>query len=160
MFSYTDPSASTKDAIRFLIGDTDSTEAFLQDEEIAFLVSKWERKSGGSPYLIAAYACEAIASKLAREVSVSADGQSLSLDGLMDKYQRLAGQLRQQHKDLFVGDSGIYIGGLDPHEQPDPSVRPLAFGTGMHDNYEAGNQDYGDGYAGDEHGQWGEFNPT
>ena len=40
------PSASQRDAIRFLLNDTDSTDVLLQDEEISYLIAdKYLRSS-------------------------------------------------------------------------------------------------------------------
>lgn len=152
-----DPANSTKDAVRFLVGDTDSSEWFLSDEEIAWLDSQWSHK--GSVYFTASVAAEAIASKLAREISVSSDGQTLSLEGLQQKFILLAQSLRDQHKELLAGGS-IHVGGMDASKQRDPTVAPLAFGTRMHDHREAGRQDFGDlSDAVWDYGQWGEFTP-
>ena len=157
-FSYGgDLKGNLKDAVRFLIGDTNADEPMLMDGEIEFLIAVWKKRAGNSPYLLAATAAEAIAAKLAREVSFSADGQSLGLDSLQGKYQALASQLRVQDRSLYEGTGDIYIGGIDIFEFQDPTVLPLAFGTGMHDHREAGRQDYGDGGAREAYGQWGEF---
>lgn len=158
-FTYDDPLSSPISAIRFLVGDTDSTESFLTDEEIAFLISLWGPLSGGKPYLIASYAAEAIAAKLAREVSYSSDSQSLSLSELMQKFLSLAEQMRYSHKELMTAGGGIYIGGLNPGEGRDPSVASPAFGTQMQDIPGAGPQDYGDMGGWTDWGQWGEYVP-
>ena len=39
-----DPASSDRDAIRFYIGDTDTTLQLLQDEDIDFLADSTERK--------------------------------------------------------------------------------------------------------------------
>lgn len=144
-FTYgADPTASTIDAVRFLVGDTDSDEVFLSDEEIRWLQSQWDGK--GSVYYTASMAAEAIAAKFAREVTTSSDSQSVSTSELQQKFTDLAVRLRAQHQSLLSGGS-VDVGGINAGEQPDPTILPLAFGTGMHDNYEAGNQDYGDQWA-------------
>ena len=158
-FSYGgDPSDNEKDAVRFLVGDTTEDEAFLQDEEILFLMHIWEK--AGSIYYIASTAADAIAAKLAREVSVNADGQNLSTSELQQKFQLLSEMLRAQHKELLAGGE-IHAGGMLASEQPDLTVAGLAFGTGMHDHREGGQQDYGDrgGYREWGYGQWGEYTP-
>ena len=158
-FSYEAPGADPISTIRFLAGDADETEVFLQDEEIEWLIDTWSSKGD---YYVASRAADAIASKLAREISVTSEGQSLNLDTLMDKYQRLSQSLLDQYRELLASGATVYVGGIDAGEQPDPGVTSPAFGTKMHDNREAGNQDYGD--AGDvldtwEAGQWGEYVP-
>jgi len=140
-FSYNPVMDTVVDKVRFLIGDTDSEEYFLENEEITFLATTWSNK--GSVYFVASKAASTIASKVAREVTTSSDGQSVSVSELQEKYLRLAGELYQQDQELLGGGGNIHVGGMNAAEQPDPTVAPLSFGTGMHDNYEAGQQDYG-----------------
>jgi hypothetical protein len=143
-FTYGDPSASRMEAIRFLVGDVDPSQPLLADEEHNYLIGLWGEFTD---YRVAAYAAEAIAAKLAREVDVSADGQSLGTNSLQDKYVALSLRLREQDTATFPGD--IFMGGVDPGEGVFPGTLPPAFGTGMHDNPAAGNQDYGDWQAQD-----------
>lgn len=141
-FSYSgDPATSTKDAIRFLVGDTDSTEWFITNEEIEWLVVQWENKN--SVYWTASMVAEAIAAKFSREVTTNSDSQTVNTSELQQKYLDLAVRLRAQHQTLLSGGS-VDVGGINAGEQPDPTVLPLAFGTGMHDFAEAGQQDQGD----------------
>jgi hypothetical protein len=70
-----DPAASPLEEIRFLVGDTDSTRPLLSDEEIDYVIAKWDPLYG-STTLNAAVCCEVIAGHYAREISVSADGVS------------------------------------------------------------------------------------
>lgn len=134
------PSTTDKDHVRFLIGDTVEAEPLLSDEEINFLVLTWKDKH--SIYWAAAAACEQIAARYAREASFAADGVSVSLGELQAKFQAQAETLREQHMSLLVGGTPD-VGGISAYEQPDPSIAPLVFGTGMHDSREAGRQDYG-----------------
>lgn len=141
-FSYSgDPSTSIVDAVRFLTQDVDASEVFLQDEEIAFLVVLWQDKQ--SVYFTASMACEAIASKFAREVTVTSDSQTVNTSELQDKYIALAQRLMGLHVRLLSGGN-VDVGGINIGEQPDPTVSPPAFGTKMHDFIEAGVQDLGD----------------
>ena len=154
------PGTSIVETVRFLVGDTVATEHFLEDEEIVYLETLWGNK--GTPLYVAAAAADAIAARLTREIDINSDGQSLSLGQLRDRFKDLAVELRHQHEDALVGGSSLYAGGMDAHQSPDASVAPLSFGTGMHDNPEAGNQDYGDisalEYA-QQRAQWGEEVP-
>lgn len=61
-WTYVDPNNNARDKVRFLIGDTDSTEPLLSDEEIAFTISE----AGGSVYQGGHDACYAIAAKFSR----------------------------------------------------------------------------------------------
>lgn len=61
-WTYVDPNTSDRDKIRFLIGDTDSSDPLLSDEEIAFTLSE----AGGSVYQAGHDSCYAIAAKFSR----------------------------------------------------------------------------------------------
>jgi len=140
------PSTSDKDSVRFYVGDVDPTFPLLTDEEITFLIGQWE-DNYNSPLYVAAVAAEVIAGRFAREVSVSADGVSVSLSELQQRFNDLANSLRDQYKALY--------GWFDPvtavnilNDQFDPSIKPLMFGIGFNDNYQAGRQNYGDFHPG------------
>ena len=64
------PADSSLDKVRFLIGDTDTTDQLLTDEEINYTISE----SGGSIYQSAHDAAYAIASKFARMASSTSVG--------------------------------------------------------------------------------------
>ena len=137
-FTYADPVGSRRDALRLLVGDTSPGQVLLQDEEYDYLLTVW----GDYPnYTVAAQCAETIAAKLAREIDISADSQSLGANVLQEKYLRLAERLRSQASGEYPGE--IYIGGIDPITTELTGTAP-AFGTQMHDHPEAGQQDYGD----------------
>jgi len=69
-----DPASSTRDKVRFLCGDTDSTDQQLNDAEIAFLITEWV-----DAYLAAANACDAIASKFQRQSDYSKSVGDMSI---------------------------------------------------------------------------------
>jgi hypothetical protein len=135
-----DPASSDRDAIRFYIGDTDSSLPLLQDEDIDFLILKW-MPVYNSDLLTAAAAAEIVANHFAREVSVSADGVSVGSNELQQKYNDLAMNLRDMYKIEQVG-TPILPGIWDLSW--DPTLKALRFGVGFTDNYLAGQQDYGD----------------
>lgn len=141
-FSYDAPGVSDKDTVRFLLQDTNSAEAMLSDEEIQYAIAKW-MPLWGSLEFVASSLASTIASRYAREASYSADGVSISLGPVGDQYRQLAADLRAQHKSLLVGGSPD-VGGISPYEQRPHDVKNFAFGTGMHDDLAAGQQDYGD----------------
>lgn len=137
-----DPSTSDRDAVRFWIQDTDETTPLLQDEEIDYLVELWMPQYG-SVLLTAAMAAEVIAAKYTGEVSVSADGVSVAVGDLSDKYRQLAISLRSQHKQYSAG-AEPWLSGVMWDDLKDQSIKPLVFGVGFMDNYEAGQEDFGD----------------
>ena len=142
-----DPGASQTDEVRFWCQDTDTDTQLLSNEEIGYLLAKWLPGSD-SVVFVAAVACEVIAAQYASEVDVSADGVSVSAAQLQDKYTRLAARLREQHKAAAATSAAPLGAEAMWDDTPDPRIRPLVFGVGGFDNYEAGRQDYGDYHPG------------
>ena len=141
-FSYSgNPASSLRDAVRFHAQDTDYNDQLLADEEIDFLISSWSHFTD-SPIYLAALACESIAAKFTRELSYGADGVSVNAGELQQKYQQLASQLREMFKTSNIPGAPD-VGGVMVGEVYDQSIKPLTFAKGMHDNIEAGQQDYG-----------------
>ena len=89
------------------------------------------------------------AARYAREASYSADGVSVSLGPVGDQYRALAASLRAQDDALHVWGFPD-VGGIAPDEQLEPGTKPFAFGKGLHDNLEAGPQEYGGVYPPDQ----------
>ena len=136
-----DPTSSREDAVRFFVQDTNAEDPLLTNEEIHFLVEHWYDKYD-SAIFVAATAAETIASKFAREVSVSADGVSVGTNELQNKYLELAKQLRAQFYLEQVSGAPQSFGN-NFGEEFDASIKPLSFGVGLFDNAEAGTQDFG-----------------
>lgn len=104
------PSSSAKDAVRFLSGDTDEDDPLVSDEEIAYILTQ-----ESNPYEAAALVCEALASKFARETSVSGDGFS-------ESGGELSRQFKERAKDLRMQSGGRskprpYVGGISYSER-------------------------------------------
>lgn len=141
-FSYSgDPSESMLDAVRFYAQDTNEADPLITDEEISFIIDHWSVVND-NPIYIAAVVCDTIAAKFAREIAFSADGVSLGLSELQNKYTELADSLRSQYTAHEIG-GGPTVGGLLAGERFDPSIKPLIWSKGMHDNREAGRQEFG-----------------
>ena len=145
-FEYTSPDDSDKDAVRFLLGDTTAKAALISDEEIEWMLDRWKPVYNTLEGVASAIAMS-LASRFVREASYSADGVSVSLANLGNQFRELAAALRQQHKDLLVGGLPD-VGGVTPGEQTAHDIEPFDFGTGMHDNLEAGRQNYGNRVTG------------
>ena len=135
------PATSDKDTVRFYISDTDAELPLLEDEDIEFLLSRW-MPVYKSQLMTAAVACEIIAGKFARQVSVNADGVSVGISELQQKYNDLAASLRDQYKTEQQGTP--LLPGILYDPVWDPTIKPTRFGVGFTDNAEAGRQDYGD----------------
>jgi hypothetical protein len=149
-YTYDVPGATDKDTIRFLLQDTDphgAGEWLISNEEINWAYDTWYPVYN-SYYYVAATLADTIAARYAREASYSADGVSVSLGPVGDQYRALAASLREQHKSSLVG-GGPDVGGIAPDEQLEPGTKPFAFGKGLHDNLEAGPQEYGGVYPPD-----------
>jgi hypothetical protein len=150
-YTYDAPGVSDKDTIRFLLQDTDphaAGEWQVTDEEIQWAYETWYPLYGSHAY-VAATLADTIAARYAREASYSADGVSVSLGPVGDQYRMLAASLREQDKSLHVGGMPD-VGGIAPDEQLEPGTKPFAFGKGLHDNLEAGPQEYGGVYPPDQ----------
>jgi hypothetical protein len=140
-FSYIAPGVSDQDTVRFLIQDTTEAEAKVSDEEIQWAITTWMPLYGTVQY-VASTIAETIAARYAQEASYSADGVSVSLGPVGDQYRALAANLRMQHQAVRVG-AVPDVGGMTPGEVTPEDIAAFAFGTGMHDDIEAGQQDYG-----------------
>lgn len=134
-----DPSASTRDAVRFYLQDTDASDPQLADAELDFLIDEWFPHTS-SPIHVAAICAEILVSRYTREVTVSSDAVVVAVEQLMERYSALAERLKALYASKEI--SGPEAGAVDLYEEPDPSIRPLSFGKGMHDNRRAGRQDY------------------
>lgn len=137
-----DPSASDVAAVRFYLQDVIIEDPLMSDEEIQFLWDDWNERGNGSHVYVAAIAADTLAAKFAREVSVSADGVSVGVQELQSKFEALAVSLRAQFQREQNAGAPETFGNVFG-EEFDASIKPLSFGKGMHDNSEAGRQDYG-----------------
>ena len=90
-YDSSDPGATSRDWIRLRIGDTDTNDQLLADEEIAAWVSSF-----GSKQLAAAVCCDSIAAKYARRVDSTHGKVKISWSQLADRYMQLAEELREE----------------------------------------------------------------
>ena len=143
-WSYSDPSASPKDAVRFLVGDTDTTDQLINDEEIEFLVDEF-----GDVYTAAGSVAESLAAKFAREVTHSGDGLSYSGNQLYQHYTDLAERLRRLAARRRRSGAGPYVGGISHREREladaDMDKIPTSFRSHMHDHPGKGEPQRGTG---------------
>ena len=90
-FTYsTDPSTSTRNEVRFLINDVDSTDVLFSDAELDYLITEWV-----DVYEICRAACETLASRFNRladstSKSVGDISVSESYSAKSKQYQDLA----------------------------------------------------------------------
>lgn len=132
-WSYVSPADSEKDAVRFLVGDTDASDPLVTDEEIAYLVAEFPQSS----YHAAAEVADSIAAKFSREVAHSGDGLSYAAEQLQQNYATLAERLRKQARRRHRSGFGPYVGGISQSEREladaDTDKIPSAFRSEMHD---------------------------
>ena len=97
-----------KNIVRLLIGDTDSNDPQLQDEEILFALSS----NKGNPDVAAIFAVNAIISKYARLVNIELD-EAIREDysDLIDNYKGLLSSLQKKVR-LSNNSIRIYATGL------------------------------------------------
>lgn len=131
-WTYSDPSSSPKDAVRFLVGDTDEDDQLIQDQEIEFFLDEFN-----DTYLAAASTAEAIASAFAREVAHSGDGLSYSGNQLQQHYAEMAERLRFLAKRKARQGAEPYAGGISWREREkddnDSDLITTSFRSHMHD---------------------------
>ena len=104
-WTYTnDPENVQRDEVRLLIGDTDSTDEQLSDEEIAYYIAQ-----ESDSYSAAASAARGLAAKFARLADMTVDDLSLSYSQRQASYLALAETLDERSS-----ASGVraYAGGI------------------------------------------------
>ena len=135
------PDSSVRDELRFILQDTDTNFQLLSDEELDYLLAAWIPRYDSVTY-VAAVAAAVIARKFTGIVNVSADGVSVDTSSLAARFAVQAAALREEYKAAKVG-AEVDIENLMIGTSHDNSIRPLRFGMGLHDNAEAGSQDFG-----------------
>lgn len=121
------PASSDLDAVRFLIGDTNTADQQLSNEEIQFLIDQ-----EGNVYRAAAKACLSISAKFARFVDKSVGDLQISYSQRQAAYASLAQSLTNQ---AATRSAIPYAGGIslaDKHATEDNTDRtPPAFYRGQ-----------------------------
>jgi hypothetical protein len=123
-----DPASSNRDAVRFLIQDTDSTRQLFQDAEITYLLAQEH-----NVYMAAGAACDIQAARQSAIKSKSVGDLSLSYFG-PEEWKRRATILRARggaHMVLTAG--GISVADRDSLQKDDSLLQPY-FTLGQHDN--------------------------
>lgn len=95
-------------SVRFLLGDTDSTDEQVQNEEIVFALSQ----NNNDIYFTASWLAYSLSSKYSRYVDVELDGQlSEKYSQLSSQYNNLSKVLSSQGKTLG-NNLYMYAGGI------------------------------------------------
>jgi hypothetical protein len=96
-------------AVRLLVGDTDSGDQQIQDEEVYFALAQ----SSDNIYNAAIFVCRLIASKYSRLVTTMADrGVATNYSDLIAHYNTLSIQLGNLAKKVSGKTLGIGVGGV------------------------------------------------
>ena len=127
------PDIHRRDAIRLLIGDTDTNDQLLSDEELRYATNRH-----GQDYRAAAEACGLIAGKFGRLIDRSVGDLSASFSQKRSNYLELqANFLRKQ----ALTPVGPLATGFRPEDfEPNDAFEPFHTRVGMHDNYRTGNE--------------------
>jgi hypothetical protein len=99
------PAYSAKDQVRFLIGDTDSTDQLLQDGEIEWVLSQYN----DSPMNAAIRCCESIIGKFSRLANESVGQVKVNFKEKAEGYVRMLTILKSR---LATEDAAPYAGGI------------------------------------------------
>lgn len=94
-----------RDAVRMLVGDTDTSDQQSSDEEIAFALSQTSDDVYGAAVII----CRALAAKYSRLVDTSFEGVRSSYSQRAKSYHELAIRIERQGKKT----GGAGLGGVD-----------------------------------------------
>lgn len=121
------PGTVARDEVRFLVGDTDTTDQLVTDEEIAYAIAE-----EGSGKLAAAAICEAIAAKFARQADEAVGDLKLSKSQRSKAYAERAAQLRSRQAVLAMPwAGGLSVTGKADLEADTDRVAP-AIKLGVH----------------------------
>lgn len=126
-----DPSASTRDQVRFELGDTDVNDQQLLDAEVDYLIA-----THVDPFMAAAGGCDALARKFSRHAQKTVGKLSVAANQRAAAYRLRAQELRQQAF-RTSGLSGIVMGGTSISEKEafgnNPDTTQPNFSIGMDD---------------------------
>jgi hypothetical protein len=133
------PSTTTpegrRDAVRVLIGDTDTTDQQITDEVIAFALDQ----SGDEVYEAGAIIARSLAAKYARLVDTKVEDVETKYSQRRDTYMQLARDLEAQAEKYGSSSLGVPIaGGISISEmeaaRDDTDRVPALFKVGQFDN--------------------------
>jgi hypothetical protein len=126
-FTYDGTPNTDLERVRLEIGDTDSTEALFQDEEINEKLSQ----RANNVLLTAADLCEILARKFARAYDFETDGQSFKRSQMSAAYAKAAKDLRARAQGAGVVDTTR----VDGYSDDIPNAAVLATDTNPRRRY-------------------------
>lgn len=106
-WTYTPDFTTTRDQVRLLIGDTDTTDQQMQDDEIAYLATLY-----GSALRAASAACRSLQAKYARQADTAIDDIKVSSSQRAKAYGELAASLEAQATTAGAAVPIAFAGGV------------------------------------------------
>ena len=105
----TTTSSGRLNTVRLLVGDTDTSDQLVQNEEITFALEQ----VGDNVYYAGSWICKAIAAKFSRMVDTQLDGAlSAKYSDRVKQYQLLSIQIEAQGKKTSGKALGAFGGGI------------------------------------------------
>lgn len=125
--------------VRLLVGDTDTSDQLVQDEEITFALSQ----TGDNVYYAGSWVCRTIAAKFSRMVDTQLDGVlQANYSDRAKQYNQLASQIEAQGKKTSGKSLGVFAGGILKTDmyaaKVDTNRVESSFEIDQFDNVEAG----------------------
>lgn len=131
-WTYTPDFTQSRDKVRFLIGDTNTNDQLVSDEEIAFALAQ-----NANIYRAGAILCRGIGLKLSRQLTLdpAPGGVSLDSQAQAEKYLKLADDLEDQAVSVSSAAS-VFAGGISVADkaarEADSDRVSLAFTSTLH----------------------------
>ena len=123
-----DPTTTTRDDVRFRLGDTDTANEILTDTEIDALLTQFT-----SVPLAAAQGCLRIIAEFARDIDRSGLGMRATRSQKVQHYRDLyTSLLRESNKNVEISVGGLSISEKDSFGEDTDAVQP-AFEVGQDD---------------------------
>lgn len=125
-----DPASSARDAVRFAIGDTDTSDQLLNDAEISYITTEY-----GESWYAFSQAALAVAGKFSRLMSRSIGGLSADFGVKYQHYLELSDKLKASGASLPASPYGSGWK-LSEHDviDSDSDRTPTFASKGVHDN--------------------------
>lgn len=129
------PSANDRDAVRFLVTDTDTTDQLVTDEEIA-----WALAENPNVYIAASVVAMQIARQFARKAYSKTVGDlKIDLTARASEFRALSTALSEQAETDVVPKA--YVGGTshdekEDHRQDQDRIDPLFTRRGLYEERE------------------------
>lgn len=131
-----DPADSERDAVRFEIGDIDTTDQLITDEGIDYVLTLEGSIAGA-----AAACCDKIAAKYARDVDKKIEGTSVSASQRFKHFKELAKELRTRASQSGTPYCGSMYSADQEADEADTSLKQPTFKIGFMDNEISGDED-------------------